>query len=185
MMSKFLTIVAVLVAIGAVGYIGYDRYQESIEPSPVAVVNDPVGCIAESYSSMDEWSAHNRAFVMAKKDQVDEVAKLCNETGLTIVSKHASGESKFALLICAWSNDIDEQKIDVVRNHSAVEFIDVHTQLKEQEETKVKSWDLKSWIDPLEEGAKPQGGDDAQHDSTTTEQGIDQPARIPSDERSL
>lgn len=174
MMSKLVMITSILAAIAAIGYVGYDRWEENYKPGPVVVVNDPVGCIAESYSSMDEWSAKNRAFIMVEIGSVDEITTLCNDTGLTVVSQHKCDKSDFALLICIWNSDIDENQVDAIRKNSAVKFIDVHTQLKEEDErTKIKSWDLKSWIDPLEEGATFQGGDDAQYNSTTQEPGAD------------
>lgn len=173
MMSKLLMIVSVLVATGTVGYIGYDQWRKTSKPSPVAIGNDSVGCIAESYASMDEWSALNRAFIMVKEAQTEEVAKLCGDSGMTVVSKHKRDESDFTLLICVWNEEINNQKMDVIQNHPAVEFIDVHAQPRKEQDQKVKSWDLKSWIDPLEENVEPKGSEDGQHDSTTHKERVD------------
>lgn len=193
-MSKFLTILSVLVAATAIGYVGYDRWEESQReetqreetqtPSPVAVVSDPEGAIGESYSNLDEWDANvYQAYIVAKNDKTDEVVQLCDNSGLTVVEQRTDGKSNYILLICSWKKDVTQEKMDEIRNHPSVEFLNVDTCLnKEANSSSDKSWDLKSWIEPLEFQKK---SSDAQHDSKTHEEGSDPSTGFPSNKRPL
>ena len=180
-------------------------FEEKVTPNPSPVQFKP-GLISEYHPGRNV----RKAFVVAQASKVESAVMLCNDMGLPVLSVAASPNSEYSLVVCHMKEDEDESNLEIIRRLPFVEFTSFDTplvvdefdvfpntdekpklntqpEIEKLEDTGFKSWDLNSWIDPLEEGAKvPQGDDEnAEHNSTTEKQGPDQAARVSTNKRPL
>lgn len=185
MNGRFLTIMSLLLAGGAIAYVAYDKFYLPQQNPPVSHIpggHYMGGTVGDPYASCDLMAIKKAGsfVVAARRGRVEEVEKACIDAGFK-----TSVIWKVELVECRWTGELTQEKLEKISHDPNVEFVEANSIRPRVQEKRLRT------NQPVpgstkEEGASSQTGEnDAQHNSNTYEEGVDQTTFFPTDQRPL